>query len=128
MQENRIGEMSGALSAQLHAKLGLAHAGLGEQVRGIGRRVPRRVRRALQEIAEAERLSENPRLQSKVDLGRLEGCYRRAHVWLSEYDPARHRAQAWRALAAELAFNLLLGIAAVIAVLAILGMIGPDAR
>ncbi|WP_161555770.1 hypothetical protein [Mangrovicoccus ximenensis] len=43
MQENRIGEISGALAAQLHAKLGLADAGLRQQLRGIGRRVPRRV-------------------------------------------------------------------------------------
>ncbi len=128
MQRNRIEEMSETLSAELHAKLGLAQADLDVQLRSIGRRVPRRVRRALREIAEAGQMAENPKLQPQIDLRRLEASYRRAHVWLSDYDPARHRAQAYRALAAELAFNLLLGIAAVIAVLAILGMIGPEVR
>ncbi|WP_138469759.1 hypothetical protein [Poseidonocella sp. HB161398] len=126
--QDRISQMSQGLAAELHAKLGLAQTGLGEQLGGLGRRAPRSVRKALEEVAEAERLAENPRLLPRIDPARLEAAHRRAKLWLDAYDPARHRAQARRAFLAELAFNLLLGTAAVIAVLALTGRIGPGLR
>ncbi|MBE3639862.1 hypothetical protein [Mangrovicoccus algicola] len=119
--------MSAALSGELQARLGLAEGALAVQLSRLGRRVPRGVRHALEEVAEAERLAANPRLLPRIDPQRLEAAHRRALSWLKALDPAARRAQRRRALAAEVALNLGLGTAAVIAALALAGRIGPGA-
>ena len=117
--------MSRELSGLLTERLGLAEAPLDRQTGRVGRRAPRRIRRALAAVAEAEAMAENPRLRPRIDPVALEAAHRRARVWLMDQDLGARTAQARRAMLAALVFNLALAAGLGIGVLAWTGRIGP---
>ncbi len=100
---------------------------LGRAARKAGRELPRWVRRDIAYLQEAELWAGHPKLRAMVDTRRAGRAARRVSAWLDGIDPAERRKDRWLRLLAVIAFNFLLLVAAVIAVLAWRGLIGPGA-
>jgi hypothetical protein len=104
-----------ALAELLRARLGVRGATLKTGLRRAGRLLPRPVRKAGQDLARAEALWANPKLRRRLDPARLAEAERLVRTHLETIDRADRRRGYWLGVAAPLAFNLLLLLAAAVA-------------
>ncbi|MCX7645293.1 MAG: hypothetical protein N2Z62_08375 [Rhodobacteraceae bacterium] len=117
------GELAAELSVLLERKLGLRGGGLEAQVRRAGRLLPRRVRRAALEIAEAERREGNPRLARQTDPARVARAFAEVERHLKAVDPAARRTALVLGILGSIALGLLALFAAVVTVLVLRGLV-----
>lgn len=120
-------DMAANLAQLIARRAKRPEAALAVQMRRLGRRAPRRVRRDLQAVVSAAELARHPKLAMRIDATQVQAAHDRAVLWLREVDWTAQRAQARRATLAGLAFNLLLACGGTIALLAWSGIIGPQA-
>ena len=80
---------------------------LGAAMDRARHRMPRRIRRALDRLAEAEALSANPRLRLMLDQTGLDQAERDVRAYLAEIDPADERKGWYLGILAGLTVNLL---------------------
>jgi len=86
-------------------------------LRQRGRRLPRKIRQAAEELAKAEAMAAHPYLRSRLDQARVERC---GQMVLNHLRPIGAGERRWRlflSIAGSMAFGLLVTIAGVIAVL-----------
>lgn len=103
-----IQQMADRVAALMEERLGIKGTGLAAKLRRGGRRLPRKVRTAAEDLAEAAHMSQNPKLLLQVDETRVAEAYdlclrhlvtqRRTGVW----------AAAGRSLAASLVVLMVL--------------------
>jgi hypothetical protein len=117
------GELAAELSLLLERRLGVKGGGLDARVRRAGRLLPRKVRRAALEIAEAEKREASPRLARLNDPGRLAQCFAVAERHLRAVDPAARRARLILGILGAVAFGLLVLFAAVVTLLVQRGLV-----
>lgn len=98
-------------------KLGVRGRSLGQQLRKVGRRLPRRLRRGGEYLVQAKVLVQNPRLARQLDHARAERAARDLIAHLRQIDPKARRAARLYGIATGLVFNLMLLALAVLALL-----------
>lgn len=91
MGEKSAGEMAAALSLLLHQKLGVKGGGLEAKLARAGRRLPRRIRRQVQDIVEAEKREAHPKLARQIDAAALRRAFAAATKHLEAIDLAEQR-------------------------------------
>jgi len=101
----------------MRLRLGARGETLGEALHQRGRRLPRKVRRAAVELAEAEAMAMHPRLRTMLDNAELERAGRMVVNHLRPLGAAERRRTLLLSVAASMSFALLVTIAGVIAVL-----------
>lgn len=109
-----LGRMTGRVAELLEQRLRLRGPTLGVLVRKAGRRLPRKVRRAAQELAEVEALAQHPKGRMMVDMIRATAAY---DICMAHLKPLGSGAR-WKALALDLVTSLallvlILGVAGV---------------
>jgi len=117
------GELAAELSLLLHQKLGVKGGGLEARVQRAGRLLPRRVRRAALEIAEAEKREGNPRLARQNDPARVARAFAEVERHLKAVDPAARRTRLVLGILGSIALGLLALFAAVVTVLVLRGLV-----
>jgi len=112
-----ISGLASQAAALMRQRLGARGDTFALALRQRGRRLPRRIRRAAEELASAEALAAHPRLRQRLDLVRIERC---GHMVLGHLRPLGTAERRWRlflSVAGSMSFGLLATIAGVIAVL-----------
>lgn len=71
----------------LEEQLDIRGQGLGAKLGRAGRRLPRWVRREFDALQDALDYAEHPKLQQRIDYGRLETGLHKAEAWLEAVDP-----------------------------------------
>lgn len=109
-----LGRMTGRVAELLEQRLRLRGPTLGVLVRKAGRRLPRKVRRAAQELAAVEALAQHPKGRMMVDMTRATAAY---DICIAHLKPLGSGAR-WKGLALDLAATLgmlllVLGVAGV---------------
>lgn len=117
MSERTAAELAAAVSLLLHRKLGLRGGGLEAKLARAGRRLPRRIRRRVAQIAEAEKREGNPKLARMTDPEALNRAFAEVERHLRKIDPAARRRGALLGVLGSIAMGFLAISAAVIAVL-----------
>ena len=111
------------LSQLMGQKLGVGGKGLSARTRRAGRALPIHVRRAVDELSQAEAAAGHPKLSQQVDPKALDRAYQTATEWLEPIDrPAKRRAAVMDWVAGT-AFNLVVIAAAVFAILVWRGLL-----
>ena len=114
---HEIAESSTELLLLMKEKLRVRGQTLSVAADRARHRMPRRIRRALDRLAEAEALSANPRLRLMLDQTVLEQAERDVRAYLAEIDPADERKGWYLGILAGLTVNLLTLVVLLIAVL-----------
>ena len=114
MSATTITQMADRVSSLIEERLGVRGRTLEERVRRAGRRLPRRVREAAEILAEASERALNPKLQVRVDEGRVADAYDICLRHLGRLNRSERRKAALVGMLASAAFAVL-----VVAVLAI---------
>lgn len=117
------GELAAELSALLERKLGVRGDGLEARVRRAGRLLPRRIRRAALEIAEAARREGSPRLARQNDPARVARAFAEVERHLNGVDPGARRTALVLGILGSIALGLLALFAAVVTVLVLRGLV-----
>lgn len=99
-------------------------APLAVMQRRLRRRMPHRIWRDLEMLAQAEEMAHHPRLVSRIDMQGAARAAARVGRWIDRQDPARARADRRRGLVFRLAVNGLLVTGLLLAVLALRGHLG----
>ncbi|MDA7426380.1 hypothetical protein [Thalassococcus lentus] len=111
------------LERMLHKRLGLSRGDLATRTARARGLLPKAVKRDLLTVAEAARLSGNPRIAPQIDGTRVDAAYRRAVAHLYGPDVTAKRSR-WRiGVVAGLMTNLAIAMAMVGAVLVWRGII-----
>ncbi len=96
------------LETLLGQKFGASRGTLEVRVRKAGRLLPRWVRRAVLQVAEAQAALEGPpKLAVRIDQPGVERAFRNAERWLQEVDAADRRRGAILGMLGAMVFNLL---------------------
>ena len=95
---------------QLEVRLGVGGRDLTQGVQRAGRRLPRRVRRQAAVLVATERMAGNPKLVRRVEPAAFDRAYEGLLRHLQGIDPADRRRGRVIAIAAGVAFNLLVVI------------------
>ncbi|MBO6775650.1 MAG: hypothetical protein JJ897_09110 [Marinibacterium sp.] len=104
---HEIAESSTELLLLMKEKLRVRGKTLSVAVDRARHRMPRRIRRALDRLAEAEALSANPRLRLMLDQTGLDQAERDVRAYLAEIDPADERKGWYLGILGGLTVNLL---------------------
>lgn len=115
--QHQIARHAERLEALLAEKFGARRGPLELRVQSAGRRLPRRVRRDLGEVARAQQFAGHPKLGRQIDGARVRAAARRAEDWLVAVDVADRRKGFVLSLLGSLSFNLILLFAILVAVL-----------
>ncbi|MEB8387284.1 hypothetical protein OO012_08600 [Rhodobacteraceae bacterium KMM 6894] len=110
-------------SQKLGEKLGVRGRSFAIRLRRAGRALPAHAQKAGRVLIEAQALIDNPRLRRRIDEGQMRAAFRSLHAGLDPIDPKERRKGALLGLAGSMVFNLMLVVAAVIAVLRWRGLI-----
>jgi hypothetical protein len=70
-----VQQMADRVAALMEERLGIRGTGLSEKLRKGGRRLPRRVRREAEYLAEVAILAQNPKVQMLLDDDRIAAAY-----------------------------------------------------
>lgn len=93
--QRKAAEVEQLLGSQLHAR----GPDLARRLKKIRRLLPRNVRREISFLADAEKISHNPKLLKLIDWPRVDRAHKVAMTWLQGVDPnARRRDYLWSAL------------------------------
>ncbi|MCC5970549.1 MAG: hypothetical protein JJU15_11385 [Pararhodobacter sp.] len=101
----------------MQQRLGARGDSLEQAVRARGWRLPRKVRRAAVELAEAEPMAAHPRLRLMLDEAQVERSGRLLVNYLHALGASERRWRLFLSVAASVSFALLVTIAGVISVL-----------
>ena len=112
-----ISDLARQATGLMRLRLGARGETLEEALRQRGRRLPRKVRRAAVELAEAEAMAAHPRLRAMLDTAELERAGRMVVNHLRPLGAAERRRALLLSIAASMSFGLLVTVAGVIAVL-----------
>lgn len=116
-------QMVERIAGLMKARLGVRGATAAEVLRRGAGRLPRRLRPAARDLAEAAALAGNPRLALRLDAGRLADAYDRCLAYLADDAGAARRRTALGEIAAGVAVNLALAAAALAGFLAWRGLL-----
>lgn len=105
------------VTSLMRERLGARGDSLEQTLRQRGRRLPRKVRRAAEELAEAETLAAHPRLRQMLDEAQIERSGRMVLNYLRPLGAGERRRRLLLSIAASMSFALLATAAGVIAVL-----------
>jgi len=114
-----IDTMAASLSQALDEKLGLRHGTLARRAQKAGRRLPKRVRRQILDIAEAQKIAGNQHLARQLDGDALRTSHTKAMAHLKSIDPRDRRIGAILGSAGGLVFNLILLVLALAVIWAV---------
>jgi hypothetical protein len=117
MRERTTTELAEAVSLMLQKKLGAKGDGLEAKLARAGRRLPRRIRRHVAEIAEAEKLEGNPKLARMTDPAALAHAFVEVEAHLKKIDLADRRKGAALGLLGSIAISLIAVFAALVSYL-----------
>ncbi len=101
----------------MRTRLGARGETLEQTLHQRGRKLPRKIRRAAEELARAEELSGHPRLRFLMDTAQVERSGRMVVNHLRPLGAAERRRRMFLSIAASMSFALLVTIGGVIAVL-----------
>ena len=111
------------LRSLLAKQLGLKRGTLAKRAAKAGRRLPSGVRNDITRVAEAEKLSRNPKLAVRLDANAIKSAYDRASVHLRAIDVADRRKGFALSILGSMAFNVLAAITLLIIVLRWRGLV-----
>jgi len=117
MSSPDITDLARQSSLLMRARLGARGDTLEQTLRHRGRRLPRKVRLAAEQLAQAESMVGHPRLRLQLDTAQAECA---GHLVVSYLRPLGTSERRWRlflSIAGSMAFALLVTIAGVIATL-----------
>lgn len=117
MRERTTADLAEAVSLMLQQKLGVRGAGLEAKLARAGRRLPRRIRRRVAEIAEAEKREGNPKLARMTDPAALAQAFDEVEAHLNRIDVADRRRGAVLGMLGSVAISLLVVFAALVSYL-----------
>ncbi len=117
MRERTTADLAEAVSLMLQQKLGVRGAGLEDKLARAGRRLPRRIRRRVAEIAEAEKREGNPKLARMTDPAALAQAFDEVEAHLNRIDVADRRWGAVLGMLGSVAISLLVVFAALVSYL-----------
>ena len=106
-----------ALETLMQTKLGVRGPSLSARFKRAGRRLPRRIQKAGRVISEAQTLSANPKLARMLDPKRLNAAFADVTTHLETIDPVDRRKGLVLGVLGGMVFNLILLIAAILALL-----------
>lgn len=112
-----IQQMANRVAELLEKKLGIRGDGLSGKVPRAGRRLPRRVSQAAQQLSQAAAMAQNPKLLLQIDQEATAKAYDICVRYLSPLDGASRRKGALLNMAASVGFSLLTVAVIVVAVL-----------
>lgn len=101
----------------MRSRLGASGDTLEQTLRHRGRRLPRKIRRAAEQLAQAEAMADHPRLRLLLDTAQVE---RSGHLLVNHLRPLGAAERRWRlflSIAASMSFGILVTVGGVIAVL-----------
>jgi len=102
-----VEDRANLLAKLIEERLGIRGRGLEVKLRRAGRALPRYVRREAGKIADAVKLSANPKLMRQVDPMGIEAAFGKCERWLKSVDPKERRKDRILGFLAVNAFNLL---------------------
>lgn len=105
------------LQALLKMKFRIEADNLRQAMAQAGRRLPKRVHRAAELICQAQRLAGNPKLARMVDAQAIERAFSKVEWHLEQIDVRDRRIGAVLGMLGALAFNMILVVLLVLAVL-----------
>lgn len=112
-----------ALRSLMAKRLGLKRGSLARRVAKAGRLLPSGVRNDIAIVAEAEKLSRNPKLAIRLDRNATKSAYDRAATHLKAIDVADRRKGVALSILGSMAFNILAVIVLLIVVLRWRGLV-----
>ena len=110
-------EMKDRLCQLLDERLNAKGKTLAAKVRSVRHRLPRRVKRQLAFLLEVEPRMENPKLAAKTDAAKVAAAYGVARDYLEEIKPGLYAKRKSSALIAGIAFQVLIVLILLLAVL-----------
>lgn len=115
MQTDReFGPLARKLEQLMGRELGLTSGSLVTRATRARRRLPKHIKEDLRNVAEAEHLSQHPRIAPQIDRKKVGKSYKRALFHLRGPGPSEQRKTRIIGAGAALAFNLILVFALVI--------------
>jgi len=105
------------IASLIGARLGIRGRSLEERVHRAGRLLPRRVRRDVQVLIEAEQAAGHPKLMKRIDPQTLDRAHRDCKRFLEKIDGSERMMRLTMGFVRTNAFNLLMVFALVVAVL-----------
>ena len=112
-----------ALRTLMAKRLGLKRGSLSRRVAKAGRRLPSGVLRDIGIVAEAEKMSRNPKLAMRLDHNATKSAYDRAATHLKAIDVMDRRKGIALSVLGSMAFNLLAAMTLLIVVLRWRGLV-----
>lgn len=112
-----------ALRSLMAKRLGLKRGSLARRVAKAGRLLPSGVRNDIAIVAEAEKLSRNPKLAIRLDRNATKSAYDRAATHLKAIDVADRRKGVALSILGSMAFNILAVIVLLIVILRWRGLV-----
>lgn len=112
-----IQQMADRVAALMEERLGAKGKGLAAKLHRAGRRLPRKVRAAGEELAQAAAMAQNPKLLLQIDHDAMSAAYDTCIKHLAAINPRIRRMDGLVAVAASVAFSVLAVAVILIAVL-----------
>lgn len=112
-----------ALRTLMAKRLGLKRGSLSRRIAKAGRRLPSGVLRDIGIVAEAEKMSRNPKLAMRLDPNATKSAYDRAAAHLRAIDVMDRRKGIALSVLGSMAFNLLAAMTLLIVVLRWRGLV-----
>ncbi|HBD91663.1 MAG: hypothetical protein A2092_02160 [Rhodobacteraceae bacterium GWE1_64_9] len=110
MGATTIQQMADRVAGLLEERLQIRGAGLTEKLARGGRRLPRKVRQAAQDLAQASQMSHNPKLLIQIDEGKVAEAYDRCLRYLGPLGAKGRRWFILQSMVAQIAFGLIVVI------------------
>ncbi|WP_049641736.1 hypothetical protein [Candidatus Rhodobacter oscarellae] len=112
-----VADQASRIADLMESRLGIGGRGLEAKLKRARRSMPKWVRQEAQRLVEAERLMAHPKLMMQADPEALKHSYKRCERYLKSVDPNAWIKDYWLQFAAVNAFNLLLVVGLLLAVL-----------
>jgi len=124
MSDSTLQARNHALAGKLAAKLSISGADLPQKMRKVGRRLPRRLRREGAYLVQAAQMETHPQLSRQIDFPRVSRAYQDFDRYLDKIDPGDLLWGRILDILGEVAFNILIFAAILIALFAMRGQLG----
>jgi hypothetical protein len=108
-----IQQIADRVAQLMDERLAVRGRTLGAKLQKGGKLLPRRIRDAAANLAEAAQKAQHPQLLGQIDMGKVAEDYDVCVRHLTAIDPAKHRQGAMRALLVAIAWGVLAVIAIV---------------
>lgn len=118
-----IQQMADRVAGLMEDRLRARGDGLAAKLRSGGRKLPRRVRKAAEELAEAAHMSQNPKLLLQINEENVANAYDICVRYLSPLGSVARRKRGLGAIAAQVVFGLIVVAALAIVVMKSRGLL-----